>query len=230
MNCNIQCLTTMESVRFCHLGLRNSYLAHIPVVLVHLLDIPVNDLQGYKLIICRRTSGDEEERGITTVDYLRIWQRSVSRRDCKSRPNQPLYSRKLHILVRRASTSCDTSLMIFAFSFGDSVVNHFASLCGRISGQLGKSTNDGEYTRLYPAVRAGSNSCKVLALRQEPCAFFQGNTGSLLDCHRWRCRCFWLRRCCRLIFLIRQGAEYMRGAAFAWRGSATASREGLRLS
>lgn len=28
--------------------------------------------------------------------------------------------------VRRARTSCETSLMIFAFSFGDSVVNHLA--------------------------------------------------------------------------------------------------------
>lgn len=38
----------------------------------------------------------------------------------------PLYSRKLHILVRLDSTSCVTSLMIFALSLGDSVVNHFA--------------------------------------------------------------------------------------------------------
>ena len=28
--------------------------------------------------------------------------------------------------VRRARTSCETSLMILAFSFGDSVVNHLA--------------------------------------------------------------------------------------------------------
>lgn len=28
--------------------------------------------------------------------------------------------------VRRARTSCDTSLMILAFSFGDRVVNHLA--------------------------------------------------------------------------------------------------------
>lgn len=31
--------------------------------------------------------------------------------------------------VRRARTSCETSLMIFAFSFGDSVVNHLARRC-----------------------------------------------------------------------------------------------------
>lgn len=45
----------------------------------------------------------------------------------------PLYSRKLHIRVLRASTSCETSLMILAFSLGESVVNHFASRYGRTS-------------------------------------------------------------------------------------------------
>lgn len=39
----------------------------------------------------------------------------------------PLYSRKLHMRVRRARTSCVTSLTILAFVFGGSVVNHFAS-------------------------------------------------------------------------------------------------------
>ena len=34
--------------------------------------------------------------------------------------------------VRRESTSCDTSLMILAFSLGDRVVNHFASLCEEV--------------------------------------------------------------------------------------------------
>ena len=40
--------------------------------------------------------------------------------------DQPLYSRKLHMRVLRASTSCETSLMIFALSLGERVVNHFA--------------------------------------------------------------------------------------------------------
>lgn len=43
--------------------------------------------------------------------------------------NAPLYSKKLHIRVLRASTSWETSLMILALSFGESVVNHFASRC-----------------------------------------------------------------------------------------------------
>lgn len=40
----------------------------------------------------------------------------------------PLYSRKLHMRVLRARTNWVTSLIIFAFSFGESVVNHLASL------------------------------------------------------------------------------------------------------
>jgi hypothetical protein len=42
-------------------------------------------------------------------------------------PHAPLYSKKLHILVLLASTSCVTSLTIFAFALGGMVVNHFAS-------------------------------------------------------------------------------------------------------
>jgi len=40
----------------------------------------------------------------------------------------PLYSRKLHIFVRLASTSCVTSLTILALTFWDIVVNHFCNL------------------------------------------------------------------------------------------------------
>lgn len=42
---------------------------------------------------------------------------------------RPLYSRKLHMRVRRARTSWETSLTIFALSLGESVVNHFARRC-----------------------------------------------------------------------------------------------------
>jgi hypothetical protein len=45
--------------------------------------------------------------------------------------HEPLYSRKLHIRVLLARTSCETSLTILAFSLGESVVNHFASRCDR---------------------------------------------------------------------------------------------------
>ena len=46
-----------------------------------------------------------------------------------TQPDLPLYSRKLHMRVRRASTSCETSLMILALSLGDRVVNHLARRC-----------------------------------------------------------------------------------------------------
>ena len=50
--------------------------------------------------------------------------------------------------VRRDSTSCDTSFMIFAFSLGDRVVNHFASLWrGLQSAQTSSSTMVGHETR-----------------------------------------------------------------------------------
>ena len=43
-----------------------------------------------------------------------------------ARDRLPLYSRKLHMRVRRARTSCETSLMILALSLGERVVNHLA--------------------------------------------------------------------------------------------------------
>jgi hypothetical protein len=50
--------------------------------------------------------------------------------DCKicsqAASHPPLYSRKLHILVRRARTNCVTSFTIFALALGGIVVNHFA--------------------------------------------------------------------------------------------------------
>jgi hypothetical protein len=47
----------------------------------------------------------------------------------------PLYSRKLHIRVRLDNTSCVTSLMILALSFGDKVVNHLARRYRKYVGQ-----------------------------------------------------------------------------------------------
>lgn len=45
----------------------------------------------------------------------------------KKERKKPLYSRKLHIRVRRERTSCVTSFVTLVLSFGDNVVNHFAS-------------------------------------------------------------------------------------------------------
>ena len=47
---------------------RPAYLAHISVVLVHLLDIAVDDFESDQLVVGIVGSGDEEERGIATVD------------------------------------------------------------------------------------------------------------------------------------------------------------------
>lgn len=46
--------------------------ADVSVVLVHLLDIAVDDLEGDELVVVRITAGDEEEGCISTIDYLRI--------------------------------------------------------------------------------------------------------------------------------------------------------------
>ena len=43
-------------------------LADVAVVLVHLLDIAVDDFEGDQLVVGVVGSGDEEERGIATVD------------------------------------------------------------------------------------------------------------------------------------------------------------------
>ncbi len=67
----------------------------------------------------------------------------------------PLYSRKLHMRVLRASTSCETSLMIFALSLGESVVNHFASRCMPYSHQHVQAVQETSHIPLYPAARAG---------------------------------------------------------------------------
>lgn len=55
-----------------------SYLADIAIVLVHLLNISVYNLESYELIIGRGTSCDEEEGSVTSVNDLRIWQPCIS--------------------------------------------------------------------------------------------------------------------------------------------------------
>lgn len=53
---------------------------------------------------------------------------SISKDNHVHSQDSPLYSKKLHILVRLASTNCVTSLTIFAFVLFGSVWNHLASL------------------------------------------------------------------------------------------------------
>jgi hypothetical protein len=54
------------------------------------------------------------------------WYGTTSRWGTIARDRLPLYSRKLHMRVRRARTSWETSLMILALSLGERVVNHLA--------------------------------------------------------------------------------------------------------
>ncbi len=65
----------------------------------------------------------------------------------------PLYSRKLHMRVRRDRTSWETSLMILAFSLGESVVNHFARRCSR-SQNTGRAWWATSHIQLCLAARA----------------------------------------------------------------------------
>lgn len=115
--------------------------ADVAVVLIHLLDVAVDDLERDELVICRIDPGDEEERCIAAINYFGVWlvgskflvsenpqiKTQMTRHPAGERRElKPLYSRKLHIRVLRARTSAVMSLTILAFSFGDSVVNHFA--------------------------------------------------------------------------------------------------------
>jgi hypothetical protein len=89
------------------------------------------DLQRHQLIVFRPNSAYEEQRGIAPVYHFGVYSRSLKKPEHiggRGRGVSPLYSRKLHILVRRARTSCVTSLTIFVFALGGMVVNHFASL------------------------------------------------------------------------------------------------------
>jgi len=47
-------------------------LAHVAVVLVHLLDVAVDDFERNQLIIGGVASGDEEERSVAAVDDLGV--------------------------------------------------------------------------------------------------------------------------------------------------------------
>lgn len=85
-----------------------AYLAHISIVLVHLLNISVYNLEGDEFVVGRVAAGNEEEGGITSIHNLRICPEGINQHcvfPLQHNKTIPLYSKKLHILVRRASTS-----------------------------------------------------------------------------------------------------------------------------
>lgn len=90
----------------------------------------MDDFQRDQLIVGGVAAGDEEERGVSAVYNLGVCENVslATRYACWA--HQPLYSRKLHMRVRRASTSWETSLTILALSLGARVVNHLARRYG----------------------------------------------------------------------------------------------------
>lgn len=98
----------------------------------------MDDLERYEFVVARGDPADEEQRGVSSIDDLGVCQKKTAKRShasCihdprlsakRTRRGSPLYSRKLHMRVRRASTSWVTSLTILALAFGAIVVNHFA--------------------------------------------------------------------------------------------------------
>jgi len=51
----------------------NVQLAHIAIVLVHLLNVSVNNLESDQFVVGGSTAGDKEEGGIATIDNLGVW-------------------------------------------------------------------------------------------------------------------------------------------------------------
>ena len=47
-------------------------LADVAVVLVHLFDVSVDDLEGDQFVVVRGAAGDEEQRGVSAVDNFRV--------------------------------------------------------------------------------------------------------------------------------------------------------------
>ena len=104
-------------------------LADVAVVLVHLLDVTMDNFECDQLIVCGVAASDEEERGISAIHNLCVCEIVSLAKGHPCWIHPPLYSKKLHMRVRRARTSCETSLTILALSLGARVVNHLARRC-----------------------------------------------------------------------------------------------------
>jgi hypothetical protein len=112
----------------------------------------VDDFESDQLVVRGVAAGDEEERGIAAINNLGVCGPVSAEHGAVAADDQPLYSRKLHMRVRRARTSWETSLTILALSLGARVVNHLAR-------RYRASVKDREFRvrhqPLCPAARAG---------------------------------------------------------------------------
>lgn len=48
--------------------------AYVAVILIHLLDVAVHDLEGYQFVIGSVYAGDEEQGCVAPVDNLGVWE------------------------------------------------------------------------------------------------------------------------------------------------------------
>ena len=60
-------------------------LADVAVVLVHLFDVSVDDLERDQFVVVRGAAGDEEQRGISAVDNFGVWRRESATRGLEHR-------------------------------------------------------------------------------------------------------------------------------------------------
>jgi hypothetical protein len=70
---HLACQQQLVEYKVCLLKVEDDVqLANIAVVLVHLLDVAMDDLQRDQLIVCGGAPGYEEEGGVSSVDYLGV--------------------------------------------------------------------------------------------------------------------------------------------------------------
>lgn len=103
-----------------------SMITHVSKVTVQHFHVSVDNFECHQFVILWTNTANKEEWSISPIDHLCVFENKIISPAIWHR-QVPLYSRKLHIRVRRASTSCVTSFTILAFVFGGSVVNHLAS-------------------------------------------------------------------------------------------------------
>ena len=118
--CVRQFVAVLAHAIFQTFGFEPPLMAKISIIICTVLHVFVGCLR-------RADTTNEEQGRISSIYHLGVYE-NVSDALPPGVIHVPLYSRKLHILVRLPSTSCVTSLTILPFALGAMVVNHFASL------------------------------------------------------------------------------------------------------